>query len=101
MTPTDLLGWFASSIVFATFCARRMVPLRALAAVSNLAFIGYGCSDHLWPIVALHTALLPVNVVRLRQALSGTRPTWPRRREAHPAQQADMRAEPLEVATLS
>jgi hypothetical protein len=70
MTLTDMLGWFAAGLVFATFCARQMAPLRALAIVSNLAFIGYGYLDHLLPIVILHVAMLPTNVIRLRQALS-------------------------------
>jgi hypothetical protein len=69
MTLTDMLGWFAAGLVFATFCAKQMAPLRALAIVSNLAFIGYGYVDHLWPIVVLHVAMLPMNVIRFRQAL--------------------------------
>lgn len=70
---TQLLGWLASSLVFATFCARRMLPLRLLAILSNFAFIAYGYAGHLWPILALHLAMLPINIVRLRQ-LSPTRP---------------------------
>lgn len=70
MTPTEFLGWFAASLVLATFCARRITSLRALAIVSNLAFISYGYCDHLWPIVILHTTMLPINIFRLRQALS-------------------------------
>jgi hypothetical protein len=68
MTPCDLLGWFAASLVFATFCARDMVPLRILAIASNVAFIGYGYLDHLWPIVVVHVAMLPMNAIRFRQA---------------------------------
>jgi ABC-type glycerol-3-phosphate transport system permease component len=65
----DLLGWLASSLVFATFCAREMLPLRVLAITSNIAFISYGYGGHLWPIVGLHAAMLPMNLLRLRQAL--------------------------------
>jgi hypothetical protein len=70
MTPNELIGWFAASLVFAAFCAREMAALRAVAIASNIAFIGYGYIDHLWPIVVLHTAMLPMNVIRLSQALS-------------------------------
>jgi CRP/FNR family cyclic AMP-dependent transcriptional regulator len=69
MTLNDCLGWLAASLVFATFSAREMVSLRPLAIASNIAFIGYGYLDHLWPILILHLAMLPVNAIRLRQAL--------------------------------
>jgi len=39
---TTAAGYFAASLVFATFCTKRMVPLRILAIGSNIAFIGYG-----------------------------------------------------------
>ena len=53
LAPHDRLGWFASGLVFATFCAREMLPLRILALASNVAFISYGYSGHLWPIGGL------------------------------------------------
>jgi len=68
MTPNEVLGWIASGMVFATFCSREMVPLRMLAIGSNLAFAGYGFGAHLWPILVLHSAMLPINIVRLRQS---------------------------------
>ena len=68
MTLTEPIGYVASSLVFAAFCAKRMVPLRALAIFSNLAFIGYGYLDHLWPILILHAAMLPMNLIRFREA---------------------------------
>ena len=68
MSPDNLLGWFASSLVFAAFCAREMLTLRLLAIASNVAFIGYGYADQLWPIVFLHASMLPMNILRLRQA---------------------------------
>jgi hypothetical protein len=73
MSLDGLLGWCASGLVFLAFCAREMRSLRLLAIASNFAFIGYGYADHLWPIVALHAAMLPMNVVRLRQAVRATR----------------------------
>ena len=69
MTPTAPVGYLAASLVFATFCTKRMVTLRALAIPSNIAFIGYGYLGELWPILILHAALLPLNVYRLRQAV--------------------------------
>jgi hypothetical protein len=64
---TDALGYVAAGLVFATFCAQRMALLRALAIASNVAFIGYGFLDGLWPILILHSAMLPINIRRYRQ----------------------------------
>jgi hypothetical protein len=69
MTAVDSLGYLAASLVLATFCARSMVLLRMLAIASNGAFIVYGLSARLWPIVLLHAVMLPLNLVRLREAL--------------------------------
>jgi hypothetical protein len=66
---TDALGYVAAGLVFATFCAQRMALLRALAIASNVAFIGYGFLDGLWPILILHSAMLPINIRRYRQLL--------------------------------
>lgn len=74
--PAAPVGYLAASLVYATFCAKRMVPLRALAIASNLAFMAYGYLDALSPILILHSTLLPLNVLRLIQASdgSGSRP---------------------------
>lgn len=73
--PPAPVGYLAASLVFATFYAKRMVPLRTLAIASNVAFIAYGYLDALWPILILHSALLPMNVLRLLQA-RGIAPSW-------------------------
>jgi ABC-type glycerol-3-phosphate transport system permease component len=78
------IGWLASGLVFATFCAKRMLPLRTLAIASNLAFISYGYHDALWPIVILHAAMLPMNVIRFREAFLGARGASKRRDDAAP-----------------
>ena len=74
MTVTDGMGYVAASLVLATFCAKRMVSLRALAISSNVAFITYGSAAHLWPILMLHAIMLPLNVVRLRDAVAALDP---------------------------
>lgn len=68
---TDALGYVAAGLVFATFCAQRMTSLRSLAIASNVAFIGYGFLDGLWPILIVHSAMLPINVQRYRQCVRG------------------------------
>jgi hypothetical protein len=72
---TDALGYIAAGLVFATFCAQQMALLRALAIASNVAFIGYGFLDGLWPILILPSAMLPINIQRYRQLVREHRGT--------------------------
>jgi CRP/FNR family transcriptional regulator, cyclic AMP receptor protein len=61
------LGYLAAALVFSAFYMRTMVPLRIVAIVSNLAFLGYGLGFALWPVAILHGLLLPLNIFRLTQ----------------------------------
>jgi CRP/FNR family transcriptional regulator, cyclic AMP receptor protein len=70
MQAIDVLGYAASALVFLTFYMKEMAPLRAAALCSNVCFLAYGLSLKLGPVVALHAALIPINVWRLSQALS-------------------------------
>jgi hypothetical protein len=65
MQLTDIIGCIASLLVLLTFCMRDMASLRVVALLSNFAFLFYGISLHLSPIIALHGVLIPINVVRL------------------------------------
>jgi hypothetical protein len=67
-------GWLAAVLVFSSFFMRTMIPLRIAAIASNVAFIAYallglryGVFDRLYPILVLHSTLLPLNVIRLRE----------------------------------
>jgi CRP-like cAMP-binding protein len=70
MTWIDFLGYAASASVLITFCMSTMVPLRIVALCSNVLFASYGAFAHIYPVLALHVILLPVNSVRLYQILS-------------------------------
>jgi hypothetical protein len=88
---TDAVGYLASLFVLGSFASRAMMPLRLLAALSNIAFIVYASQHHLPPVLVLHALLLPVNLLRiaqltglaevLRQALR-PRHAWARRPRA-------------------
>jgi len=65
MNGADLFGYVASILVFGTFYMKRMMPLRLTAIASNLAFISYAWAYGLTPILLLHGALLPLNIIRL------------------------------------
>ena len=73
MIANDLIGWIAALLVLATFCTKRMIPLRTVAIVSNVAFITYGHQAGLWPILTLHLVMLPINAVRLHQEVTAAR----------------------------
>jgi CRP/FNR family cyclic AMP-dependent transcriptional regulator len=67
-------AWLAAALVFSSFFMKTIVPLRIVAMVSNVAFIvyallgiAYGVFGRLYPILVLHSCLLPLNIVRLRQ----------------------------------
>jgi CRP/FNR family cyclic AMP-dependent transcriptional regulator len=65
MNGADLFGYVASILVFGTFYMKRMLPLRLMAIASNVAFISYAWLNGLTPILLLHGALLPLNLLRL------------------------------------
>ena len=65
----DVAGYVACALVFLTFYMKGMVQLRLVALCSNVAFLVYAFSLHLAPIAILHSALIPVNVIRLIAAL--------------------------------
>lgn len=65
--PVDVLGLGAGALVLTTFYLKTMIPLRAVAIASNIAFAAYGVVANAWPILILHALLLPLNVLRLRQ----------------------------------
>jgi CRP/FNR family transcriptional regulator, cyclic AMP receptor protein len=61
----DVLGYAASLAVLATFLTRTMVPLRLIAILSNILFLAFGYIQHIYPVLFLHMALLPINAWRL------------------------------------
>ena len=75
-----VVAWLAAALVFAAFFMKTIVPLRGLAVASNLAFIVYallaaaqGLLAAVLPILVLHAALLPLNLLRLREVLASIR----------------------------
>lgn len=67
----NLLGYAASSAVLASFLMRTMVPLRLVAMLSNVLFIGFAAIEDIRPVFLLHMALLPINLWRLVAACNG------------------------------
>jgi hypothetical protein len=66
---TEVMGYAAAALVLATFSVQHIAALRCLAIASNLMFIAYAASATLPPVLILHSILLPLNALRLWQAL--------------------------------
>ncbi len=65
--------YIASALVFIALCMKDMLPLRVLAICSNVAFLVYGGTAHLAPVIVLYALLLPLNVWRLLAAIERRR----------------------------
>jgi hypothetical protein len=70
---SQISGYAASALVLLTFIAKDMRVLRSVAIFSNLAFIAYGTIEWLPPVLFLHMALLPLNIVRLAEIVRANR----------------------------
>src|SRR5215211_2998395 len=69
-----IAAWVAALLVFSSFFMKTMIPLRVVAVASNVAFmtyallgLKYGIFGRVYPILVLHSSLLPLNLVRLYQ----------------------------------
>lgn len=67
MSIPEILGYLATAFNIAAYSMRTMIPLRILAIISNAVFIVYGATGGVYPVLVLHTILLPLNAYRLRQ----------------------------------
>jgi hypothetical protein len=62
-------GYAAALLTLAAFFMTDTVRLRQIALASNVAYAIWAGSTHLYPTLALHVALFPLNAWRLRQLL--------------------------------
>lgn len=70
---SDVLGWSAAALALLAFSCNDLVRLRFVALSANAAFIAYGLTAQLWPVLALHFVLVPINAWRLWQTLDRQR----------------------------
>ena len=69
----EIFGYLGALMTLTTFSMQTMLHLRIVGIVSNSVFITYGVLGHVYPVLLLHMALLPLNLWRLRQLLQLTR----------------------------
>ncbi len=65
----NMVGYLAAILMFCTFYMKKMIPLRAVGISSNIAFIIYASSTHVYPLLVLHLCLLPLNTYRMIQMI--------------------------------
>ena len=73
MQAMEVFGYLGALLTLATFSMKTMLHLRVVAIASNATFITYGLMGQVYPVLLLHTVLLPLNTWRLRQLLRLTR----------------------------
>ena len=69
MHAFDALGWCSASLMLLTFLCRDARRLRGVAILANVSFMAYGAEAGIWPVLALHAVLLPLNVCRFVAAI--------------------------------
>ena len=73
LTGMDAIGLLAGLLTVATFAQRAIVPMRCTAICANVCFLTYASLGHFMPILTLHVLLIPVNILRLAQAIAARR----------------------------
>jgi hypothetical protein len=66
----DILGYFGATLTLCVYSMKRMIPLRMIGICANCVFITYGGLAEVYPQMVLHSMLLPINILRLREMLA-------------------------------
>jgi CRP-like cAMP-binding protein len=72
MDWVEFVGYAGAMLTLGTYSMRRMIPLRVIGICANCLFAAYGFLGPVYPQLLLHGALLPLNVMRLREMLQLT-----------------------------
>ena len=76
-SPTEMVAFvsvlIAGGLVLVSSFVKTMIPLRWLAIGSNFGFVAYGALHPSYPMLFLHSLLVPINLYRLRQMVQLTR----------------------------
>ena len=91
MTFIDLIGWVAALLTLLAFTSRDVRLLRCASLGASLAFITYGAASSTWPVLALHTVLLPVNLLRLLELHRENRSTGQQHQHQTPTATSSLR----------
>jgi hypothetical protein len=67
MSVSELFGWTAAGLTLLTFATRDPRTARCIALAANACFITYAATGGAAHVLALHLALVPVNLHRLAE----------------------------------
>ena len=73
MDYLEIFGWLGAIFTLSAYSMRNMLPLRCIALAANVAFITYGALVPVYPMLALHVSLFPLNLFRLWEILVSMR----------------------------
>lgn len=73
MATYEVIGWLGAALMVSTFAMRGMTSLRVVAVCANVAMITYAWGLEIYPVLALQSCLLPINIVRLTQLVTAGR----------------------------
>lgn len=85
MHGCEYIGFAAALAVLVSFCMSSIISLRSVAILSNVLFISYGALGHIHPVLLLHAALLPINLIKLYRAMLARRRSFRTTRHEAPA----------------
>ena len=63
----NVFGWGAVAVSLFAFFSKTMIPLRIAIIAASCLSIVWAWFAGIWPILALHCLLLPLNILRLRE----------------------------------
>lgn len=69
----ETVGYAGTAFTIGAYGAKYLVPLRILAIMSSLSFLGYGLLTQSYPLVVMEVVLLPINSFRLLELLTERR----------------------------
>lgn len=69
MLLNEIIGYLGALFSIATYAMKTMVPLRILAIMSNVLSAAYGYEQAIYPMLALHLILFPLNAYRLYEMI--------------------------------
>jgi hypothetical protein len=65
----EAIGFLGTILTIGSYAMKSMVPLRVTALLSSVSFLAYGLVIQSYPVILMEIILLPLNTLRLRQAM--------------------------------
>lgn len=63
MTPTDILGWFATAVVIFSFTVKDMFMLRIVNGAGTFLWLVYGILRHDYPVLVVNALIIVAHII--------------------------------------